>query len=95
VRRARSPWLVLAVATVLPGVGQVLNGQPKRGLVLLFYMLLLGSLTFLIADPERSLAGRLAGGLFVYALSLLDAYRFAGLRRWTRTPASAMSPRSA
>jgi hypothetical protein len=94
VTRARSPWLVLAVAVVLPGVGQVLNGQPKRGLVLVFYMLLLGALTLLVADPDRSLAGRLAGGLFVYALSLLDAYRVAALRRATGRPASAMSPRS-
>lgn len=92
-RQAPSPWLVLAVAVVLPGVGQVLNGQPRRGLVLVFYMLLLGALTFLVADPDRSLAGRLAGGLFVYALSLLDAYRFAALQRTTSTRAS-MSPRS-
>lgn len=76
----RRPATVLAVAIVLPGMGQVLNGQPRRGLLMVFYMLLLGVLTYRLAAPERSLVGHLAGGLFVYALSLLDAYRTARLR---------------
>ena len=75
------PSTVLAVAVVLPGVGQVLNNQPRRGLVFVFYMLLLGVLTQAVADPDRSLVGTFAGGIFVYALSIMDAYRGASVRR--------------
>lgn len=80
-KRPPSPWLVLAVAVVLPGVGQVLNGQARRGLVLVFYMLLLGVVTASLAAPGTSTIGVLSGGLFVYAISVMDAYRVAGLRR--------------
>lgn len=80
-RIAVSPWLVLPVAVALPGVGQVLNNQPKRGLVMVFYMLLLGLLTYMVADPDASFVGRFAGGIFVYALSIMDAYRVAAVRR--------------
>lgn len=77
--RAR-PLLVLAVAIVLPGVGQVLNRAPVRGLIFVFYMLLLGTITYHLTTPEHSFLGRYAGGLFVYAISVLDAYRWAAYR---------------
>jgi hypothetical protein len=80
--RPPHPYLVLATAIVLPGCGQVLNRQPIRGLMFLFFMTLLGGITFITAPPQASLIGHLAGGLFVYALSLPDAYRTARLR-WT------------
>ncbi len=76
------PYLTLATAIVLPGCGQVLNRQPMRGLMFLFFMTLLGTITFITAPPLASLIGHLAGGLFVYALSIPDAYRTARLR-WT------------
>ena len=72
---------MLAVALVLPGVGQVLNGQPRRGLLMVLYMLLLGVLTYALADPDTSMVGRFAGGTFVYAMSVMDAYRVAATRR--------------
>jgi hypothetical protein len=77
--RPPHPWLVFAVA-LLPGCGQVMNRQPQRGLVFLFFMLLLGGFTLVTADPDVSLVGKLAGGLFVYAMAVLDAYRTARLR---------------
>lgn len=73
------PLLVLAVALVLTGVGQVLNREPARGLAFVLFALLLGTLTALTADPGASWAGRYAGGLFVHALAALDAYRRAAL----------------
>lgn len=82
--RPPSPWLVLAVAVVLPGMGQVLNDQPRRGLVMVFYMVLLGAVTATVAAPGTSTVGMLAGGLFVYAISVMDAYRVATLRRVRR-----------
>ena len=79
-RRPPHPWLVLLVAVVLPGCGQVMNHQPQRGLVFLFFTLLLGALTLLTADPGVSVVGKLSGGLFVYAMAIFDAYRTARLR---------------
>lgn len=80
-KRPFHPLLVLAIAMVLPGVGQVANGQPRRGLVFVFYTLLLGVVTYLVAPSEASVVGRVAGGVFVYALSVLDAYQVAARRR--------------
>ena len=80
----RRPLLVLAVAIVLPGVGQVLNRTPVRGLIFVFYMLLLGTITYHLTTPDHSFLGRYAGGLFVYAISVLDAYRWAVYRAVAR-----------
>lgn len=77
----RTPLLVLATAAVLPGVGHVVIGRPFRGLMFVFYMLLLGIITVHLADPDRSFLGRYAGGIFVYAISLMDAYRLAAQDR--------------
>lgn len=80
-RRPHHPLAVLGVALVLPGMGQVLNDQAKRGLVFVFYILLLGILTRLVAPEDATVVGRVAGGVFVYALSVLDAYQQAVQRR--------------
>ena len=82
-----NPYLVLVTALVLPGCGQVLNRQPLRGLMFLFFTALLGAITLITAPPTASLMGHLAGGIFVYALSIPDAYRTARLRReiWQRS----------
>lgn len=78
--RPPPPALVLAVALLLPGMGQVLNREPTRGLVFAFFALLLGAFTMVTADPSVSWVGKLSGGLFVHALAVLDAYRRARLR---------------
>jgi hypothetical protein len=75
-----NPYLVLAVAVVLPGVGQVLNRQPIRGLMFVFFILLLGSFTLKTAAPDVSFVGKISGGLFVWAMAILDAYRTARIR---------------
>jgi hypothetical protein len=79
--RPMHPLGVLVVALLLPGVGQVLNRQPRRGLVFVFYTLLLGVITYRLAPSEASTIGQVAGGVFVYAISALDAYRVAVVRR--------------
>jgi len=74
------PWMVLLVAVLLPGAGHVLARMPVRGLVFAFYTVLLGVVTWQLTTPEISLVGRMAGGLFVYAISVLDAYTWASRR---------------
>ena len=74
------PRLVLAAAIVLPASGQVLNREPVRGLIFLFFILLLGGFTLQTAAPDVSLVGKFAGGLFVYAMAIFDAYKRARIR---------------
>lgn len=79
-RSPMNPYLVLASAIILPGSGQVLNRQPYRGLIFVFFMLLLGGFTLKTASPDVSVVGKFAGGLFVYALAIMDAYKTARVR---------------
>lgn len=74
------PHLVLAIATVLPGMGQVLNRQPLRGLIFVFFILLMGAFTLKTAAPDVSFVGKIAGGLFVWAMAMIDAYKTARIR---------------
>lgn len=80
-RRTLHPLLVLAVAIVLPGMGQVLNGMLVRAWVMLFFALSLGVVTYHLTTPEHSFVGRHAGGFFVYAIMVMDAYLWARYRR--------------
>jgi hypothetical protein len=79
-KRPPNPYLVLAVAIVLPGCGQVMNRLPVRGLMFVGFMLLLGAYTLKTAAPDVSIVGKFAGGIFVYAMSLFDAYHHARVR---------------
>jgi hypothetical protein len=74
------PLWVLLIAVLLPGVGQVINNTPKRGLMFVFFMMSLGWVTLHLASPEASFVGRYAGGFFIYAISIMDAYRWARYR---------------
>ncbi len=74
------PYVVMLVAIVLPGVGQLLNNQQQRALTMLFFMILLGMVTMNLAQPDASFVGRYAGGFLIYSISVLDAYRWARLR---------------
>jgi hypothetical protein len=74
------PYVVLLVAILLPGVGQVLNNTPPRGLMFLFFMMSLGWVTMHLAPADASFVGRYAGGFFIYAISIMDAYRWARYR---------------
>ena len=75
------PLWVLLIAILLPGVGQVVNNTPKRGLMFLFFIMSLGWVTLHLAPPDASFVGRYAGGFFIYAISIADAYRWAR-HRW-------------
>jgi len=80
------PYTILTLAIVLPGVGHVALGLPQRGFGFAFFSLLLALVTWHTTTPDHSFIGRSAGGLFVWALSIPDAYRIARLRyeAWKR-----------
>ena len=84
-----NPYLVLGSAIVLPGSGHVILGVPVRGLQFLFFMVILAWVTAKIAPPDASFIGRHAGGLLIYALSILDAYKLARIRhaQWVHNAA--------
>jgi hypothetical protein len=69
------PYVVLALAVLLPGAGHVAIGQPQRGFGFAFFSLLLALVSWHTTTPDQSFVGRAALGLFVWALSIPDAYR--------------------
>lgn len=78
--KPQNPRLVLAVALLLPGMGQVLNRQPVRGLVFVCFAVLLGGFTLKTAAPDVSFVGKLSGAIFVWAMAVLDAYKTAKIK---------------
>jgi hypothetical protein len=76
----RKPYLVLASAILLPGSGHVLNGVPHRGLAFLFFILLLSWVSAHVMPAQFSFVGRYIGGIFIYGLSVIDAYKLARVR---------------
>jgi hypothetical protein len=75
-----NPYLVLLLAILLPGCGHVAIGEARRGLAFALFVVLFSMLTYMTTTPERSFIGRHAGGLFIWALSIPDAYRRARIR---------------
>ena len=75
-----NPRLVLVLAILFPGAGHVAIGQTQRGFCFLLFAILFMVLSYLTTTPEHSFIGRHAGGLFVWALSITDAYRLARIR---------------
>jgi predicted branched-subunit amino acid permease len=78
--RPLHPYWVLLVACLLPGGGHVLLGLNQRGFGFAFFSLLLALLSYHITTPEQSFIGRAAMGLFVWAMSIPDAYKLARIR---------------
>jgi hypothetical protein len=74
------PYSVLALAIALPGAGHIAIREAPRGLVFAFFVVFFSVLTYMTTTPEQSFIGRHAGGLFVWALSIPDAYRRSRLR---------------
>lgn len=92
-----NPLLVLGAAIVLPASGHVLLRLPIRGLRFLFFMVILGWVTTRLAPLQASVIGHLAGGLLIYALSILDAYKIAKIRHatWLHAGRAPLDPPSA
>jgi hypothetical protein len=68
------------MAIILPGTGHLLLQRADRALTFLFFIIILGWVSFRLTTPEHNFLGRYAFGLFVYALSIIDAYRLARIR---------------
>lgn len=77
-----NPYKVLA-ASIIPGAGHVWLGLPQRGLVFIFFMVVLGWVSTRFMPETASFIGRHIGGVFIYGMSILDAYRTAKIRSLT------------
>jgi hypothetical protein len=77
------PYLVMLIAIVAPGSGHWASGDVQRGMMFAWFMFILGWITWRITPEDLSTIGRLSGGLLVYSVSVLDAYRIARFR-WAR-----------
>ena len=77
------PYLVMLIAIVAPGSGQWAAGAMQRGIMFAWFMLVLGWISWRITGPDISPIGRLAGGILIYAISVMDAYKLARIR-WAR-----------
>ena len=88
------PYLILASALVLPGSGHVFLGMAQRGLVFLFFIVVLGWATARVMTPDASFLLRHGGGLLVYGLSVIDAYKIARIRfeEWRHARAERTTP---
>ena len=81
----RNPYLVLLASLILPGSGHVLLGLAQRGLMFLFFIVILSWASTHLMPVTSTFLGRHIGGFFVYGLSVIDAYKIARIRfaEWT------------
>jgi len=80
--RPHHPYTVLVTAFFLTGMGQVLNGQAQRGLIMAFTAFSLAWVSYNLTTVDHSFVGRFAGGFLIHAIALMDAYKTARVR-WT------------
>ena len=94
IRRERTPWLAAVLGLVMPGMGQIYNGEVLKGLSLfvIFMVILVTGFRLTVLLPDR---GLIAGAVFtliaatgIYALSIVAAYRSAKKARtdFTKKP---------
>lgn len=81
------PYLVMLIAILAPGSGHWAAGHIQRGMMFAWFMFVLGWISWRLSSPEINPVGRLAGGLLVYAVSIMDAYRIARFR-WAQYQAT-------
>ncbi len=72
-----NPYLVLFASLLVPGAGHVVLGKPQRGLMFLFFTIVLGWVSLRLMPETASVFARHVGGIFMYGMSVIDAYKIA------------------
>lgn len=80
IKRPVNPYAVLAAALILPGAGHVVLGKPQRGLIFLFFTVILGWVSLRLTPDTASFFARHAGGILIYGFSVIDAYKTARIQ---------------
>ena len=65
----------MLVASLIPGAGHVWLGQAPRGLIFVFFMIILGWISTKYMPETASFVGRHIGGVFIWGMSVIDALR--------------------
>lgn len=68
-------WGPVLASFIIPGSGYVLLARPMRGLVMVFWMIIFGYITFHLTSQHISMLGRYAGGIAVWVISILEVYQ--------------------
>lgn len=71
------PLIPVLLAVLVPGSGHVVLGKPVRGLIFVFWIVFFGALTGKLAGPKASFTGSYAGGIAVWAISVVEVWRIA------------------
>jgi hypothetical protein len=71
----RKNRLLVLAASLIPGAGHVLLGKAPRGLMFIFFMTILGWVSFKLMPESASFVGRHIGGVFIWGMSIIDAQR--------------------
>jgi hypothetical protein len=79
-RKPPHPYWILAAAVILPGAGHVVLGNPQRGLIFLFFTVILGWVSVKLMPESASFFSRHVGGIFIYGLSVIDSYKAARVK---------------
>ena len=67
--------IFIFAAALIPGAGHVLLRQPQRGLMFIFFMIIFGWISFKLMPENASFIGRHIGGVFIWGMSIIDAYK--------------------
>lgn len=79
--KPKNPYLILLAGLIIPGAGHVLMGQAQRGLTFLFFTVILGWVSLKVMPEHMSFFARHVGGILIYGVSVLDAYRIAKVKQ--------------
>jgi hypothetical protein len=79
--KPKNPYLIFLAGLVIPGAGHVLLGQAQRGLTFLFFTVVLGWVSLKVIPEQMSFFSRHVGGILIYGISVLDAYRIARVKQ--------------
>ncbi len=78
-----NPYKILAASLLVPGAGHVWLGLAQRGMMFLFFTVILGWVSAKLMPESATFIGRHIGGVFIYGICALDAYRTARTRQET------------
>jgi hypothetical protein len=79
IEKPKKAKLVL-LASLVPGAGHVMLGMQQRGLTFIFFIVILGWVSLRLMPDTASFFARHVGGIFIYGISILDAYKIARIK---------------